>query len=326
MSMYAQELPTTATLQQEYPLNDEAEIEIALNRERIGGILDGQARGLVAIIGPCAMNNQADIIASEGLQLKQLTSAHVGLVAVHRTPVWKPRTNPNKWHGLETTDSEAAYATLAHQANNGAGVSIELANEHHQERYGNLLVMGWFGGRNIGKTEMMQTVAMQDTGLPLAVKNGLDGSIEPALQNVAKLREMRGDDSAPVVLLYRGGENAQDPAAWERQYRLALEATQGGLIVDVAHGSEMAHDPAGRFKKSALGQVAAMRHVIRIAESAGEIPAGIMAEASDADSPTDPHMAFQLAVSGILALNKIVMQPRDPWSMAIRSSVRSGTL
>lgn len=303
MAKEAPHLPTTEQLQSDHQL--EAEAEIALARERVGGILIGRAPGLVGIVGPCSMNAQTDIIAQEGGQLRRLTETEQGLYVAHRIPVWKPRTNPDDWHGLETTEPALAFRTLARQANEGTGVAIELATMRHAARYMGMLTLGWFGSRNVDGENMMLAVARHDIELPVAVKNGLDGRIDSALERVGAVRDARGEDAAPAVLLYRGGENAMTPEAWERAYRNALERTEGKMIVDVAHGSEMAHDPNGGFKKSVAGQIAAMNHVIRIADEYGELPTGIMMEASSARSDTDPLMPFEIAVRGLRELHEL---------------------
>jgi phospho-2-dehydro-3-deoxyheptonate aldolase len=300
MAKEAPPLPTTEQLQSDHQL--EAEAEISLARERAGGILIGRESGLVGIIGPCSMNEQTNIIVKEGDQLRQLTEAEQGLYVAHRINPWKPRTRPEDWHGLETTEPELAFRTLVRQANEGAGVAIELATMRHAARYMGMLTLGWFGSRNVDGEDMMLAVATYDTELPVAVKNGLDGTIDSALMRASAVRDARGEDAAPAVLLYRGGENAKTPAAWERTYRDALERTGGHMIVDVAHGSEMAHDPNGGFKKSVPGQIAAMNHVIRIADEHEELPTGIMMEASSARSDTDPVMPFETATNGLLRL------------------------
>ncbi|MDB5185977.1 MAG: Chorismate mutase, type [Candidatus Saccharibacteria bacterium] len=304
---YAPELPTNQELEQQYPLTPDAELEIAMARERIGGILSLRESGLVAIVGPCAMTEDTQIIQAEGDEYSELTIDEKGLYVVHRMPTWKPRTNPNEWHGLETTNPELAYKTLITQAIRGAGVSIEIGRKEHADRYGKALVLGWFGGRNVQKGHMMEEVALaeENLDLPLAVKNGLNGEIDEALAHVDRLnrlRQERSDDAAPVVLLYRGGENAETPEAWERQYCEALKRTMGAMIVDIAHGTEMAHDPNGKFKKSVEGQEAALQHVLDIANS-GLTPAGIMSEASNAHSPTDPVMPVEGVVSGVRRLH-----------------------
>lgn len=311
MAQKAPETPTTQDLHAEYLLDSTAELNISVARSRVSSILIGEEPGLVAIIGPCAMTRDRETINREGDVLSQLTNATPGLTALHRMPPWKPRTNPEDWHGEETTDPSGAYRTLSSRALLGAGVSIEIGMSDHVERYGRLVTLGWIGGRNIGNTALMAQLAVSHPDMPMAIKNGLDGELEPALTRVAHINQLRGSDQAPAVLLYRGGDAARDPASWERLYREALTRTGGRMIIDVAHGSEMAHDPAGTFKKSSEGQMAALEHVLTIAERHGELPAGIMAEASDAASPTDPHMPFKAAVSAIERLHSLTKQDVD---------------
>ncbi len=306
MASYAPELPTTAMLAASHPLTAEAELEITMARGRISDLLAKKSSGLVAILGPCAMTNDIATIEEEGRQLFTETSNTRGLWITHRMPPWKPRTNPEDWHGEETVNPEGAYATIVRQAINGAGVSIEIGHMNHAERYGQLTVLDWFGGRNIENGALMDAVAVQHPDLPLAVKNGLDGSIDRVMEHVSRLNSLRSEDDGPVILLYRGGENAKTPEDWERQYREALVATKGAMIVDIAHGSEMAHDPNGGFKKSVTGQIRALEHVLHLAEL-GESPSGIMAEASSAFSPTDPHMPFDIALQGVRRLHQLRM-------------------
>jgi len=326
MAQYAPELPTTEMLEASYPLSVEAEAEIALHRQGIADVLSGRVPGLVGIVGPCAMNEQVEVIAQEGRAIADTAARTPNLHIAHRLNDWKPRTNPDDWHGLITTEPEQAYATLASEANAGAVLALELAHLKHAQRNAGMLALGWFGGRHVHDGKMMDEVAMHDPTLPLAVKNGLDGKTDQALEHVNRLNEMRGIEAAPVVLLYRGGENAKNPQTWEKHYRDALEATGGRVIVDVAHGSEMAHDPNHAFKKSVDGQIAAMDHVLRLAIDRGEIPAGIMAEASEAASPTDPHMSLRIALNGLLHLNNARYQHYDPWAEFTAQTVRTGNL
>jgi hypothetical protein len=66
----------------------------------------------------------------------------------------------------------------------------------------------------------------------------------------------------------------------------------------------MAHHPEGIYAKSVAGQIACIEHVIAIADK-GELPAGIMMEASDADSPTDPLIPFSIAIEGLRQLSSL---------------------
>jgi hypothetical protein len=268
----------------------------------------------MGILGPCAMTGAVEVIQAEGDRLTQTTRDTKGLYAVHRLPTWKPRTLSTDWHGMETTDPEGAYATIIRQANRGDAVAIEVSQPYHLERYGHALSMAWIGARQ-RNTRFMEWVAEEYPDLPLAIKNGLDGEIEPTLEIVSRLQEIRGEDGAAVVLLYRGGENAKTPETWEEQYRKALHLTNGRMVADNAHGTEQAfYAQKGAFKKSEEGQEAAMRRIIAIAEQEGLTPASIMAEASSAWSPTDPHMSFTIALDGIRRLH------------ALRSSAKAAAL
>src|SRR5882672_3509181 len=124
MAMYAPESPTTQELIEAHPLDQEAELEIAMARGRVGDILTGRAAGLVANVGPCAMND-VEIITKEGLIIRRTTADTKGLVVVQRIPPWKPRTKAEDWHGMETTDPVTAHKTIIDQANAGVAISME---------------------------------------------------------------------------------------------------------------------------------------------------------------------------------------------------------
>lgn len=144
----------------------------------------------------------------------------------------------------------------------------------------------------------MTKLVTHDPLLPVGIKNDLSGSTDVAVNEARRLSSLREDSDTPVVILFRGGENAKTPEDWEEQYKLAFERTEGRLIVDTAHGVEMAHAPGADFTKSVIGQVACLEHVIKLAED-GFAPAGIMIEASDAISPTNPNMPHSSGISGI---------------------------
>jgi hypothetical protein len=74
------------------------------------------------------------------------------------------------------------------------------------------------------------------------------------------------------------------------------------LLVDLAHGSEMAHTEG--FKKSISGQIAALDHLTALAIR-GFVPKGILIEASSSISPVDPNMPFNVAINGIIRLAEI---------------------
>jgi len=327
MAHAAPETPTTQQLHDLYPLDDIARLRIDMARDRASGILSGEQDGTMGVLGPCALTEDSMIIRSEGAINMAVTENEEGLVIAHRLPFWKPRTNAGDWHGLETgypdgrpdvtgEAAHSAYRTIAVEAMLGAGVAAELGQPYHIQRYGHMMTLGWFGGRNIANGTLMDEAALYDTTLPLAVKNGLDGTIRPALEHIDRLTDLRGEGAAPVVLLYRGGENAKDPQSWEREYRGAIEATAGRMIADSAHGTEMAHYQGGGFKKSVEGQEVALQHMVQIAERTGETPAAIMAEASAAASPTDPVIQHRLAIRALRRIHAV--RQNQPTRVSVR--------
>jgi phospho-2-dehydro-3-deoxyheptonate aldolase len=299
--------PDTRTLELQYSLTENQYELIAAQRDRVTDIIRNSATGLIAVVGPCALTNTPEAIEEEGMTIAELDSAYKGLAALHRLPPWKPRTRREDWHGLETTEPEAAYRIIADAARSRGNVAIEMGHYDHVMRYELLTTLGWVGGRNVQRHELAEAIAIHDHSLPIAVKNGLNGAILKARQNIQGINKDIGrNNTSPATLIYRGGENAQTPEAWERQYVRVLQQTRGNVIVDVAHGSEMAHDPEGGFQKSVEGQENALEHVIRLAEM-GHIPMGVMIEASDIESPTDPVMPLQVALDGVKRLYEIKM-------------------
>lgn len=166
-----------------------------------------------------------------------------------------------------------------------------------------MLAFGWAGSRN-NDPKLIEAISLHNPGLPFGIKNGLDGSVEIALNQVEIANELREGEDAPVVLIFRGGNTITDPELWEDAYLNALRLTKGRVIVDTAHGTEMAHDPQCQFSKTIKGQILALEHVIEIASS-GFSPAGIMIEASDLVSRTDPHMPLKIALNGITELVRL---------------------
>lgn len=309
MAMYAPEQPTLADLEDAYPMSLETEAEVELARSDVSGVLSGERDGLVVIEGPCAMTQAREIIDREGDALYRAQDRRSGFITLHRMPPWKPRTNPADWHGLESDPDtvEAAYRTVAQRAEATANVAIEIGHAPHLDRYGRRITLGWSGSRNAGDGELIDAIALHDPSMPVGVKNAMDGTIDSALRHVDRINALRDGHGAPAVVMYRGGLNATTPEAWEANYRQALERTAGRLIVDTAHGGEMAFDPDGNYSKSVLGQVACLNRVLEIAEEYGESPVGVIMEASRAESPTDPVMPFQVALGAARRLHEIRM-------------------
>lgn len=310
-------------LRAQFPISPEAELAVLQTGHDVDEALNSPRERTIGIIGPCAMTNHPVELIQEGRQIVAIGGD--GLVAVQRMPVWKPRSNPEKdWQGLETglveirdgkgytiestkvEGAKAAYSILGAAAEQYGGAAIEVAHDEHFKRYDRFVPVIWSGSRAIDNIEHQLMIATRDPKTPFLVKNGMDGSIDKALAVVDRINQVRNgwvENPATTAVVFRGGENLRTPESWEKAYIDALDATNGKLIVDVAHGSEIAHDPNGQFGKSVKGQIAAMQSVIRLARE-GHVPAGIMIEASNLESPTDPVMPLSIALRGVKALHK----------------------
>jgi len=302
-----EQLSTKTKYQVSNPSQD-TELAILNKRLQISTAIQ-EGIGTIAIIGPCALDNNEDILLGESRQLHRLQE-ETGLITISRRAFWKPRSNEESWKGLETTDPHDSYRLIMGNAQQYANNSAEIGHFEHIEKYGPLLNFGWFGARN-KKPGFKQKVADWDHSLSLGIKNDLDGTINDALTEINDINSARQhiENSGKAILIYRGGDNAQSPDDWTKNYLTALEQTNGKLIVDTAHGAEMAFHPNGLFKKSVAGQQASLNRVLELAEN-GAIPLGIMMEASDSietsDSrKVDPNMPFHIAIEGLKRLATI---------------------
>jgi 3-deoxy-D-arabino-heptulosonate 7-phosphate (DAHP) synthase len=299
----APELPSTAQLHESHPLDLTATTAIADTRTRINEVLQSPESGLIVIIGACALTDQPGTLDSEAAALQELEAITPGLVTVQRLNTWKPRSRPEDWHGMESTADEVgqAHAIVTRHAATYGNTAMEVGYEAHLQRYARSLALGWIGARADEDLGLLEAIASTED-LPVAVKNGLSGDVEPTLKRLHMINEIREGVGAAAVLLYRGGENALTPQAWEGAYIEALERTNGAVVVDCAHGGMRAHTPGNG--KSIDGQLRARDHVIDLAEK-GYLPAGIMLEASDTPSVVDPNMPHSYGLEGALALATI---------------------
>lgn len=288
-----------------------SERSMAVARKEVSDILNGihPDKQMVAIIGPCSAHEATvDQIAEEGERIRALQSELGSIALIHRMPVWKPRSRAEDWHGLETTSPEAASSLLQSEAAKGGRVAIEVALPEHMPRYKESLTLGWTGSRNVDNRQQLIDMSMEDPLLPMGVKNGMSGRIDDSMKLAADIMMVRSaavQETAPAVVIFRGGEELRTPIEVQRAYIAALARTAGNLIYDTAHGTEMAHDPRGGFKKSVPGQVASMNMAIDLAEQ-NIVPRGIMIEASDTESRTDPNMPLDIAMNGLRRLDSIL--------------------
>ncbi|HVX56110.1 MAG TPA: hypothetical protein VHA37_00100 [Candidatus Saccharimonadales bacterium] len=264
-------------------------------RQELAYAVEHHEEYFVSVDGPCPLTDNPKATLAEADRKAAAASGLDGYIALDRECFFKPRTNPADWHGLHSSDPEAAGQMLGQLADRHANVIAEVGSIEQFERYGASLTALWIGGRAVGNTDLIEELAVADPTIVIGVKNGLDGEIDLALEQVARIERLRGDEGAPAVLIYRGGTNAQTPQASQDMYKRAHEATGGRLFYDAAHGVEMAYHPAGEFKKSVAGQVLASEALIQLTEH-GYPPLGKFAEASDIDAIMDPHMPLDQAL------------------------------
>jgi hypothetical protein len=269
---------------------------VELTRQALAMAVEDHEAHFISVDGPCPLTDNPEHTFEEA-RLKVANGEGLpGYIALDRECFFKPRTNPADWHGLNSSDPDSAQRIVGELADRHANVIAEVGAVDQFDRYGEALTALWIGGRAVHNTELIEALAVAEPGIVIGVKNGLDGEIDLALEQVARVERLRGDEGAPAVLIYRGGENARTPLASQDMYKRAHEATGGRLFYDAAHGVEMAYHPAGEFKKSVAGQMLASQALIHLTEQ-GYAPLGKFAEASEIDAIMDPHMPLEQALA-----------------------------
>lgn len=285
-------------------------IEIEKRRKDVAEALVNRNK-ILAIIGPCALHCDP-LIAEEGAKLKDFGECSENIETLHRIPVWKPRTprvGEHPWEGVDTTEPAEALRHVRSEWTDNTKIAIEVSTKEHIARYNGFLSMAWIGSRNADNQSLI-SMASRDPSLskmPLGIKNDLHGDICSTVAAVNQINMAR-NNGTPATMIFRGGTNAMTPEEWEVEYRRAFELTAGSFIVDVAHGSEIAHDRNNQ--KSVTGQLAAAEHVVKLAEE-GLMPSGIMMEASDihiedVSRRTDPNIPFARSLDILGELENIL--------------------
>lgn len=303
---FAPELPTTEMLEAMHPLSEAGQALVAEKRMEIDYALSTGDQ-LVLIAGPCAAEDRHGETLKENEHMTRRAET-LGILAIYRDPIWKPRSSAKDWHGLETTNPEMAHRLARDIAEQNGNFAAEIGDTRHIKRYSKFLALAWKGSRNEEDVDLITAIAEHDDTLPLLIKNGMDGHIESALLQANDIAEKR---LAPALVLFRGGSEFTTPEAWVNQYRRALDMTDGKLAVDAAHGGEQAHDLAGNFTKSKVGQLACLESIIRVAEVYGEMPLAVMTETSNINggkSPTDPVISIEDAFEALKKLTLIKRQ------------------
>ncbi len=301
--------PDTETLRMHYGISVEAELAVLGVRERLSRAIQDHQEYFVSIDGSCSLTNEPQVVEDEAQIKAEAAERLENYIGLNRSLCFhKERTDPRSWRGLDTTERVAAYKIIAQQAEVRANGAAEIGSPVQLSRYGLMLAFGWIGGRAVYNTELIKRIALDDSSLPLGIKNGLDGEVDVALKQVKLVEELRDayDEDTPAILIYRGGDNAKTPKASKDMCKRVIEETGGRVIIDTAHGVEMAHDPVGNFGKSVAGQIAANEMLKELAQE-GYVTLGKMSEASAQKSPTDPNMPLAIALEASRVLYEMKM-------------------
>lgn len=298
-----QPLITPAQLDELHPLSEQSGRRIEETRDAIIDILRGADSRMIAIVGPCSMDDSqledgmpSVIRFAERLEeISELPIVKSNLLTIMRVPPAKPRTDLG-WAGLDETDPIEAHWLMKEIVETGMPVAMEVMDRDQLARYGGMLSLGWIGARNNKDTLLRRTLSAFPE-LPLLCKNDDHGDIDAAvfaLQTVAaqqpNVRVTLPDGSTGVLresagnpntgLLWRGGSDMPNPAGFGAGlHRTASKRMPYG--VDCSHGSAQAFDPNGQFKKTVEGQLRSFDSLIEHIDS-NELalqPAAVMIEA-----------------------------------------------
>jgi hypothetical protein len=327
--LYAPEHPTTAYLESVYEFSREDDLRVQEHRSAVNSAILHPDNDLY-IAGPCALTSDWEDIRSENIQWDEFVAVNGIKSFLKRYNPWKPRSDPNAWHGLETESltgrtpsesAEEAYALINEGARTSANIAMEMAFPYHLLRYGKLTTFAWVGSRNekdIDEStgiDFIDMLAKYDPTLPVGIKNSMDGNLELAIGRVKKINRIRShlgiSAFAPAVLIYRGGENVRTASEWynEAERIIGLEDVQGRVILDHAHMGEMACDPDG-FEKTEEGQSICWDRAIELRRS-GKRFVGSQTESSNLKSPVDPPLPIEVTMSKIRDMERAKINERE---------------
>lgn len=307
--IYAPERPTTQELYEDNLVDRQMLLSIAASRIAINSSIVHPDNKFL-LVGPCALTDDAEILADENDGWMEFAAKNGLVVAVRRHP-WKPRSvkswaeKMKKWHGLETGfvdgigepeyAAQTAFKIMHQEAKGNSNVSMEIAFDKQIFRYGPLLSFAQIGARTrdeyydnyVAYLRFLDFLAKREPTLPIGIKNDLDGSIDRAMEEVDRVNDIRSklgmSAVSRAVLIYRGGSNAKTPNAWIAGAEDAISRTRGAVILDVAHGGEQAFDPHGKYEKSEPGQLNCLGAAMKLGKCVGKA-----IETSGIKSPMDP--------------------------------------
>lgn len=342
MAIQAPETPTTPELHGAYPVYWNHDMAIQVSRLAVTETIKRPGNMLV-IGGPCAVtediqtfeaesrqwddyvdspfSNLSDRFAEQGANLVFMQGADgepvrtiSGIVAqsmflfLKRTNIWKPRSNPDDPHGLETggfaglrPQEAAELAFLAVHGNSvrHANTALELSFPYQVDRYGRLATFAWLGSRldrfytdangtlDIkARNDFIKYLAISQPTLPVGVKNELGGDIEEAMKIVDMINRIRtgeeeiGELDMVVRQVGRIEEGKTMPVALGK---LAIATVAPAVLI--YRGGENAKDPESWISNAEAAVIATNGRAI-------------LDMAHGAEMACDPNGEFKKTVEG----------------------------
>lgn len=320
-----------------HPLSNEAKERIESSRLVVADILSGVDPRLLVVVGPCSLDDKHEpgmepAVIQYTKMLKEIAADPVvaqKLFIVMRCPPAKPRTSVGQ-RGLEQYNLVRSHELLTEIVELGLPLSVDLMNEKHIARYGDLLSLGWVGARDMSVTGFRHTLSAFPE-LPVLLKNNETGDIQKALQAIETIAashvnvevqmpdgrtgvvpESPGNSNTGVI--FRGGKD-KTPEQF-RESLLGADRLVGEhgkpLVIDCSHNNGSAHSDG---VKSAEGHLACNNHVADLLAS-GELTnvRGVMMESfihagRDEELPgfsnTDPCISIEDTASSIQRLIEV---------------------
>jgi 3-deoxy-7-phosphoheptulonate synthase len=296
------EVPLVAPddLARRIPMTESANATIVAARKAVKGVLAGEDRRFLAVVGPCSIHDPEAAVDYARLLAGLKTRVEDQLVLVMRVYFEKPRTALG-WRGLiidPTLDGSydvargLATARKLLVAINEAGVpaGTEMLDPIVPQYIAELISWGSIGAR----TTESQTHRELASGLsmPIGFKNSTDGDVQIAVNAILSARQahsfvgidgggntciLRTKGNEDCHLILRGGRSGPNYRSADIEKALGLLRSSGivpRIIVDCSHGNS---------NKKPENQVQVLRNLLdqrSQGEAASEGIAGFMMESN----------------------------------------------
>ncbi len=260
----AQPLITPWILAEELPLTAAHTTTIAQARRTIEGILAGQDKRVLAVVGPCSVHDPVALLEF-ATQLKTACEPLSNeIFPVLRVYFEKPRTVVG-WKGLISDPDldnsfhinkglHLARRTLLEVTELGLPAASEFLDTTFGQYYAELVSLGAIGARTV-ESQIHRELA-SGLSMPVGFKNGTSGDIGVAIDAIRSAQHEHWFPSltregTPAILKSRGnphsylilrGGTATGPNYHSENVRAAAAALAGhqlppSLIVDCSHGN-----------------------------------------------------------------------------------------